>query len=125
MQGHILAFVSRLKAFICLIRCSIFSRCHRFHLRDAGHSPQDREVERYRGTSLIRTLPPVGLYTIALCLESYGDPRGVGVSYERGTPVWRTPLLRPITRVQGSTDGHGMKVNEMTCTAGMLTCVAI
>ena len=24
---------------------------------------------------------------VALCLETYGGPRGVGVSYERGTPV--------------------------------------
>ena len=24
--------------------------------------------------------------TVALCLGTYGDPRGVGVSYERGTP---------------------------------------
>ena len=24
---------------------------------------------------------------VALCLGTYGDPRGVGVSYERGTPV--------------------------------------
>ena len=25
--------------------------------------------------------------TVALCLGTYGDPIGVGVSYERGTPV--------------------------------------
>ena len=25
--------------------------------------------------------------TVAPCLGTYGDPRGVGVSYERGTPV--------------------------------------
>jgi len=25
--------------------------------------------------------------TAALCLGTYGDPRGVGVSYGRGTPV--------------------------------------
>jgi len=24
---------------------------------------------------------------VALCLGTYGDPRGVGVFYERGTPV--------------------------------------
>ena len=24
---------------------------------------------------------------VAPCLGTYGDPRGVGVSYERGTPV--------------------------------------
>ena len=28
--------------------------------------------------------PPVGPYS---CPGTYGDPRGVGVSYERGTPV--------------------------------------
>ena len=27
--------------------------------------------------------------TSGLCLGPYGDPRGVSVSYERGTPVWR------------------------------------
>ena len=25
--------------------------------------------------------------TVALCIGTYGDPRGVGVYYERGTPV--------------------------------------
>ena len=25
--------------------------------------------------------------TVALCLGTYGDPRGVGVFYEQGTPV--------------------------------------
>jgi len=46
-----------------------------------------------------RWLPPVGcialmldpngiaLATVALCLGTYGDSRGVSVSYERGTPV--------------------------------------
>ena len=43
--------------------------------------------KRYRGTSLIKkTLPPQEP-TGALCLGTYGDPREVGVSYERGTPV--------------------------------------
>ena len=27
------------------------------------------------------------LPTVVLCLGTYGDPRGVGVSHERGTPV--------------------------------------
>ena len=31
--------------------------------------------------------PPPQDPTVALCLETYGDPRGVGVSDERGTPV--------------------------------------
>ena len=30
-----------------------------------------------------------GRPTVALCLGIYGDPVGVGVSYERGTPVGR------------------------------------
>ena len=38
------------------------------------------------GTSLIRP-PPSWDPTGALCLGTYGDPRGVAVSYERGTPV--------------------------------------
>ena len=33
--------------------------------------------------------PPQGL-TVALRLGTYGDPREVGVSYERGTPVGQT-----------------------------------
>ena len=40
----------------------------------------------YRGTSLTRTPPPQDP-TVALCLGTYGDPMGVGVSHERGTPV--------------------------------------
>ena len=31
--------------------------------------------------------PPPQNPTVAICLGSYGDPRGVGVSDERGTPV--------------------------------------
>ena len=41
---------------------------------------------RYRGTSLIKNPPPPKDPTAALGL-AYGDPRGVVVSYERGTPV--------------------------------------
>ena len=40
----------------------------------------------YRGTSLIRNSAPQ-VPTIGLCLGSYGDPRGLGVSHERGSPV--------------------------------------
>ena len=39
-----------------------------------------------RGTSLIRNTPPQDP-AVALCLGTYGDPRGVGVSFARGTPV--------------------------------------
>ena len=44
----------------------------------------------YTGTSLIRTSPPFNP-TVVLCLGPYGDPVGVGVSYERGTPVTPEP----------------------------------
>ena len=40
----------------------------------------------YRGTSLIRNTPPSDP-TVALCIGTSGDPRGVGVLYERGVPV--------------------------------------
>ena len=40
----------------------------------------------YRGTSLTRNTPPVGLYSRPMPLGTYGDPRGLGVSFERGTP---------------------------------------
>ena len=47
-------------------------------------------VIAYRGTSLIRnrSLDP----TVGLCLGTYGDPRGVSVSYERGDPVACSPI---------------------------------
>ena len=35
--------------------------------------------------------PPPQEPTVALCRGIYGDPRGVGVSYERGTPVAPSP----------------------------------
>ena len=34
-----------------------------------------------------KTTPPPWDPTVALCLGAYGDPRGAGVSYERGTPA--------------------------------------
>ena len=49
------------------------------------HHPQLQSYI-YGDTSLIRTIPFVDP-TVALSLGTYGDPRGVGVSYERGTPV--------------------------------------
>ena len=43
----------------------------------------------YRGALLIKTNLPVGPYSVPIptVLRSYGDPRGLGVSYERGTLV--------------------------------------
>ena len=35
--------------------------------------------------------PPPQDPAVALCPGSYGDPRGVGVSYERGIPVIWSP----------------------------------
>ena len=32
-------------------------------------------------------MPPPEDPAVSLCLEIYDDPRGVGVSYERGTPA--------------------------------------
>ena len=49
--------------------------------REAGQSEKI-----YRGTSLKRNTLPQDP-TVALCLETYDNPRGVGVSYERGTQV--------------------------------------
>ena len=43
-----------------------------------------RSAAAYRGTSLISKGPSVGP-TVAICLGTYGDPWGVGVSYKRGT----------------------------------------
>ena len=40
-----------------------------------------------RGTSLITKTPPPEDPTVALCRGTYGGPMGVGVSYQRGTPV--------------------------------------
>ena len=42
--------------------------------------------QSYRGTSLIRNQPPQDP-SEGLCLKPYGNPRGMGVSYERGVPV--------------------------------------
>ena len=40
---------------------------------------------------------------MALCLGTYGDPMGVGVSYERGTPVALPPArLRPLVQDEPS-----------------------
>ena len=48
--------------------------------------------------------PPRVNPTVALCLGTYGDPGGVGVSYERGTPVGLlcSGVFFSGSRVQGS-----------------------
>ena len=77
---------------------------------------EEKRQRAYRGTSLIRTPPPEDP-TVALCLGTCGDPRGVGVSYERGTPAGGSsfPLRRrkrqfikhvlPMTSAPQSADG--------------------
>ena len=37
----------------------------------------------------------MGLNTAALCLGTYDDPMGVGVSYERATPAAFVPAVLP------------------------------
>ena len=41
---------------------------------------------QYRGTSLIRNTPPEDPIVV-LCIGTHRDPGGVGISYERSTPV--------------------------------------
>ena len=55
-------------------------------LRQCFMSSRLLDDTHYMGTSLIINIPPQDP-TVALCLGTYGSPRGVGVSYERGTPV--------------------------------------
>jgi len=59
----------------------------KFHLYPCGHATS------YRGTAPIRNTPSVG---------PYSSPRGVGVSYERGTPVPVWPCDKLPTRAQES-----------------------
>jgi len=47
-----------------------------------NQSIKARDILVNRGTWLINKQLPLGL-----CIGSYSDPRGLGVSYERGTPV--------------------------------------
>ena len=53
--------------------------------------PPDRSVQVSNVERAISAGTPIGLLrgcpTVALCLGTYGDPMGVVVSYERGTPV--------------------------------------
>jgi len=41
--------------------------------------------------------------TVALCPGTYGDPKRVGVSYERGTPV--IPELYAVLAITGLCEG--------------------
>ena len=43
-------------------------------------------------------IPPPQDPTVALCLGTCGDPRGVGVCYEQGTPVKTTREFEPRQR---------------------------
>ena len=47
----------------------------------------EQHFRYYRGTSLIRNTPLLGTYSRTY-LGSFGGPRGMGDSYERGTPVF-------------------------------------
>ena len=66
--------------------CAILAR-----QRFCGNQPSTTGTCRtapYWGTSLIRnTCPPPQHPTVALCIETYSDPMGVGVPHERSTPV--------------------------------------
>ena len=63
---------------------------------------QVRKKGLYRGTPLIRNPPPRRtLPTAAICLGTYGGPRVVGVSSERGTPVILALRKRLLIRALG------------------------
>ena len=53
--------------------------------------------ERTTGETRSKETPPSQDPTVALCLGTYGAPRGVGVPYERGTHVVRVRGLPPAT----------------------------
>ena len=79
------------------MHCFFWSPCSTTN-DDAAFAASEQErgvwrvlTQKYRGTSLIRN-SSTRRTIIALCLGTYGDPMGVGVSYERGTPV----LLRVV-----------------------------
>ena len=58
------------------------------------------EQQDVQGCLAHKTPPPPYDPTVALCLGTYGDPMGVGLSYERGTPEerghvrWSRPPVR-------------------------------
>ena len=52
------------------------------------------KVPLYRGTLLIKNADSSDP-AVAMFLGTYGDARGVGVSYERGTPACACPRFLP------------------------------
>jgi hypothetical protein len=51
---------------------------------------------------------------VALCLGTYVGPRGVGVSYERGTPVLYIQVHRRPLRIQVS-GANGLCASDTSC----------
>ena len=62
--------------------------------------------------------PPPQDPTVALCLGTYGDPRGVGVSYERGTPV--LAALRSVSLLRADLPAVLWKLSEECQHIGVL-----
>ena len=61
--------------------------------------PEDVAARKVQGYLAHKKLPPLGPYS-----RSYGGPRGVGVSYERGIPVKATPpFIFAYIRMSGGT----------------------
>jgi len=56
---------------------------HANYVFDAAFSPDGLQPHSLQGYLVHKKAPPPS----TLCLGSYGGPRGLGVSYERGTPV--------------------------------------
>jgi len=76
-------------------RCKIARTLDTISIATRRFTPQ--EVSKgYRGTSLIRIAPPVGPYS-NLMQGTYGGPMGLGVSYQRGTPVQHAPRTYPLS----------------------------
>jgi hypothetical protein len=55
---------------------------------------------------------------VALCLGSYGDPRGVGVSYERGTPEAPQDRGEREFSAEEHVRAHGRVSQSIRCTEG-------
>jgi len=85
-------------------RRAMFRSLHTERGKSITDQNQHSRTPKFRGTSLMSNPPPVGP-TVALCLGTYGDPRGVGISYERGTPV-ATPYQQPSRRDNRHSAAH-------------------